>query len=113
MESSIEHPIGKYTSVLVEACAYVGTGNVLKIQKMLQYCVEKIEKPKKDEEEEEEEEEKKQNGKEEEKKEDPSKKYLEQYRAVAVLGIGLIATSEKIGNSMALRTMDHLMQLGS
>ena len=51
----IEHPIGKYTSVLVEACAYVGTGNVLKIQKMLQYCIEKIEKPKKEEEEDKEE----------------------------------------------------------
>ncbi len=42
----IEHPISKYTQVLVESCAYVGTGNVLKIQKMLHHCVEKIEKPK-------------------------------------------------------------------
>jgi len=32
---------------------------------------------------------------------------------VAVLGIALIATSEKVGNTMALRTMDHLMQWGS
>jgi len=31
----IEHPIKEYTCVLIEACAYVGTGNVLKIQKML------------------------------------------------------------------------------
>jgi len=52
IENMIDHPIGKYTSVLIEACAYVGTGNVLKIQKMLSYCVEKIEKPKSEEEEE-------------------------------------------------------------
>ena len=70
----IEHPIGKYTSVLVEACAYVGTGNVLKIQKMLQYCIEKIEKPKKEEEEDKEEEKKKDDKKEEE---DPNDKYKE------------------------------------
>ena len=73
IESMIEHPIGKYTSALVEACAYVGTGNVLKIQKMLQYCVEKIEKPKKEEEDKEDEE--NEDEKKEEKKDDPNDKY--------------------------------------
>jgi 26S proteasome regulatory subunit N1 len=32
---TIEHPIGKYASFTVETCAYVGTGNVLKVQKLL------------------------------------------------------------------------------
>ena len=105
----IEYPIKDYTQVLVEACAYVGTGNVLKIQKMLSHCVEEIPKPKKEEDEEEDEEEKK----EEQKTEDPNDTFKDEFRSIAVLGIALIATSEPIGNDMAMRTMNHLMQLGS
>ena len=34
------------------------------------------------------------------------------YQAVAVLGISLICNLESVGNEMALRTMDHLLQYG-
>ena len=34
------------------------------------------------------------------------------YQAVAVLGIALICNLESVGNEMALRTMDHLLQYG-
>lgn len=34
------------------------------------------------------------------------------HQAVAVLGIGLIASSEEIGNEMSLRSMNHLLQYG-
>jgi len=114
----IEHPIKKYAEVLIESCAYVGTGNVLKIQKMLGYCIEKIEKPKPEEDDEEEEEEKdgieeEKKDDEKEKKDDPNDTFKDAYRSVAVLGIALIATSEEIGNDMALRAMNRLMQYGS
>lgn len=35
---AIEHPIAKQTAVLVDICAYAGTGNVLKLQSMLHHC---------------------------------------------------------------------------
>ncbi|KAG5420653.1 RPN1 [Candida metapsilosis] len=38
---AIEHPISKTLKVLVNICAYVGTGNVLQIQALLQMCAAK------------------------------------------------------------------------
>jgi len=35
---TISHPIGKYASVTLDTCAYVGSGNVLKIQSLLDMC---------------------------------------------------------------------------
>lgn len=46
---AIEHPISKTLKVLVNICAYAGTGNVLQIQSLLQMCTAK---PKDDSEEE-------------------------------------------------------------
>jgi 26S proteasome regulatory subunit N1 len=34
--------MGKYASLTVETCAYCGTGNVLKVQKLLAECGEHI-----------------------------------------------------------------------
>eukprot|EP01017_Pseudomicrothorax_dubius_P046408 TRINITY_DN8170_c0_g2_i4.p1 TRINITY_DN8170_c0_g2~~TRINITY_DN8170_c0_g2_i4.p1 ORF type:complete len:750 (-),score=243.54 TRINITY_DN8170_c0_g2_i4:172-2421(-) len=79
----INHPIKKYTETLVEACAFVGSGNVLKVQKMLHQCL----------------------GNPEEK--DAG------YQAVAVLGVGLIAASEDVGSEMSLRMINHLLQYGN
>jgi 26S proteasome regulatory subunit N1 len=76
----VTHPIGKYIEVCVETCAYVGSGNVLKVQKMLHHCIDHLEE--KD----------------------------SAFQALAVLGIALIASSEDIGNEMALRTMNHILQ---
>jgi len=39
----LEHPVGKYASLTVETCAYVGSGNVLKIQKLLDVCGDHLE----------------------------------------------------------------------
>lgn len=36
--STIEKPIGQQASLLVQACAYAGTGNVLQVQKLLRVC---------------------------------------------------------------------------
>ncbi|PRP87199.1 26S proteasome non-ATPase regulatory subunit 2-like [Planoprotostelium fungivorum] len=35
---TVTHPIGRYASVTLDTCAYVGTGNVLKIQSLLDMC---------------------------------------------------------------------------
>ena len=78
----ITHPIGRYIELTVESCAYMGSGNVLKVQKMLHECIEHLEE--KD----------------------------SAFQAVAVLGIALIASSEEIGNEMVGRTLNHLLQYG-
>ena len=67
----------------METCAYAGSGNVLKVQKMLHLCAEH-------------------------KKDD--KESLHQI--AAVLGVALIAFGEDIGTDMCLRTMNHLLQYG-
>jgi len=39
---TIEHKIAKYAVVMVETCAYAGSGNVLKVQEMLHQCAEHL-----------------------------------------------------------------------
>lgn len=84
---TITHPIGKSTSVLVNACAYAGTGNVIKFQSLLEECQDHIDTS------------------DEEKGEDT-------FQAYAVLGLALIAMGEDIGAEMALRQFGHLMHYG-
>ena len=39
---TIEHRMGRYTQVVLDTCAYAGTGNVLKVQEMLHVCAEHL-----------------------------------------------------------------------
>ena len=39
---AIDHPVSRETQILVDACSYAGTGNVLKIQTLLHYCAEHV-----------------------------------------------------------------------
>jgi 26S proteasome regulatory subunit N1 len=71
-----------FLNIVVETFAYAGSGNVLKIQKLLHVCAEH-----KDE-----------------------KDSLNQI--AAVLGISMIALGEDIGQDMVMRTMNHLLQYG-
>ncbi|KAI8852143.1 hypothetical protein BC829DRAFT_385239 [Chytridium lagenaria] len=81
---AIEHPLSKLVSVIVEVCAYVGTGNVLKVQKMLHLCNDHLDPEKED----------------------------DRFQAFAVIGIALIAMGDDIGSEMALRSFNHLMHYG-
>ncbi|CAA7268438.1 unnamed protein product [Cyclocybe aegerita] len=93
---AIDHPIAKTAQILVEACSFAGTGNVLKIQSMLHQCDEHIGvSTAKDDKEE----------KDEPKKDDT-------FQAFAVLAISLIAIGEDIGAEMSLRQFNHLMHYG-
>mmetsp|Transcript_29951 Transcript_29951/g.56641 ORF Transcript_29951/g.56641 Transcript_29951/m.56641 type:complete len:944 (-) Transcript_29951:87-2918(-) len=40
---TIEHKISKFAAVVLETCAYAGSGNVLKVQEMLHQCAEHLE----------------------------------------------------------------------
>ncbi len=66
---------------MVEAAAYAGTGNVLKIQSMLHHCNDHLDK----------------------------EKEKDAHQAYATLGIALIAMGEDIGSQMALRSFNHLV----
>ncbi len=84
---AVDHPMAKPTAVLAEICAWAGTGAVLKIQELLHICNEHIE-------------------------ESEEKKGDELLQAYAVLGIGLIAMGEDVGQEMVLRQFGHLMHYG-
>jgi 26S proteasome regulatory subunit N1 len=43
---AIEHPISKQAQILVEACSFAGTGNVLRVQAMLHHCDEHVQNDK-------------------------------------------------------------------
>lgn len=73
----------EFVELVVETCAYAGSGNVLKVQKMLHLCAEH----KKDEKD-------------------------SMHQIAAVVGVALIAFGESIGTDMCLRTMSHLLQYG-
>ncbi len=83
----VEHPMAKPTSVLASICAWAGTGAVLKIQELLHLCNEHME-------------------------ESDEKKGDELLQAYAVLGIGLVAMGEDVGQDMVLRHFGHLMHYG-
>jgi 26S proteasome regulatory subunit N1 len=100
---AIEHPISKQAQILVEACSFAGTGNVLRVQAMLHHCDEHIEKEKEKEKEENKDD-------KEEKKDEP--KVDDTFQAFAVLGIAMIAMGEDVGAEMSMRQFNHLMHYG-
>lgn len=89
---AIDHPISKTAQILVEACSFAGTGNVLKVQSMLHHCDEHVNAPKKDE----------KDGKDEAKRDDT-------FQSFAVIAIALISMGEDVGAEMSLRQFNHLV----
>ena len=92
---AIEHPIAKQADVLVNMCSAAGTGDVLKVQKLLHHCEDHYEK------------------KESEKESDDDKKDEKEvndtFQGFAVIGIALISMGEDIGAEMSLRQFNHLV----
>lgn len=80
---AVEAPIGKQALVLVDICSFAGTGNVLKVQTMLNHCHEHIDPEKED----------------------------DLHQALAVIGIALISMGEDVGAEMAIRQFNHLVSL--
>jgi len=79
----------KTAKMLIEICAYAGTGNVLKVQAMLHACSEHVDV----------------DG-------DDFKEGDDTFQAFATLGIAMIAMGEEMGSEMALRTFNNLLQYG-
>ncbi|KAI1798120.1 armadillo-type protein [Ganoderma leucocontextum] len=96
---AIEHQIAQTAAVLVDMCSYAGTGNVLKVQELLHYCDEHIDKSPKE----------KKDDKDTTSEEPPKD---DTFQAFAVIGIALVAMGEEIGSEMSLRQLNHLMHYG-
>ena len=97
---AIPEPLQAFATILVDVCAYAGTGNVLKIQQLLSICSEHIEnEPAKEE-------------TKPETKEKETSLASNLHQAVAVIGISLIAMNVEIGSEMALRAFGHLLHYG-
>ena len=75
--------MAEFVALVMETCAYAGSGNVLMIQKLLHLCAEH---------------------KDDEKD--------STHQIAAVLGVSIIAFGEDIGQEMCIRTMHHLLQYG-
>jgi 26S proteasome regulatory subunit N1 len=131
----IEHPIARSAEILVEVCAYAGTGNVLKVQSMLHVCAEHAKAPKKEDAAAAEQTEAaassteangsgnaadNSNGSDAEgeastpaaAEAEPEQPKSLQHQAMAVIGIALVAMGEDVGAEMALRQFQHLMTYG-
>ncbi|KZV85180.1 26S proteasome regulatory complex, non-ATPase subcomplex, Rpn1 subunit [Exidia glandulosa HHB12029] len=76
-----ESQLAKQAQILVEVCAFAGSGNVLKVQSMLHHCSDHLDK---------------------EKEEDA-------FQSFAVLCIPSIAMGDGVGAEISLRHSDHLM----
>ncbi len=79
-------------------CSFAGTGNVLKVQELLHYCDEHIDKTPKE----------KKDDKDASSEEEPTKD--DTFQAFAVIGIALVAMGEEIGSEMSLRQFNHLVR---
>ncbi|ODN05575.1 26S proteasome non-ATPase regulatory subunit 2 [Orchesella cincta] len=127
LEAAAE-PYKSMAVTLVEVCAYAGTGNVLKIQKLLHICSEHYELAAATDSSKKDEDKRKRESKSKDKKGEADKEKagsssssaskdkgketldLSLQQSVACLGIALIAMGEDIGTEMAFRTFGHLLR---
>merc|ERR1712003_322785 len=89
----------KTCKVCLECLAYAGTGNVLKIQKMLGILGEHFDDGFDDQ--------TKDSSKEEKKNKKEDYRY---FQSIATLGISIISLGEDLGTTMSLRMYNHLIQ---
>eukprot|EP00761_Pharyngomonas_kirbyi_P012308 gb/GECH01012335.1/.p1 GENE.gb/GECH01012335.1/~~gb/GECH01012335.1/.p1 ORF type:complete len:872 (+),score=203.33 gb/GECH01012335.1/:1-2616(+) len=82
-KATLSEKTAKLCELTLLTCAYAGSGDVLKIQRLLAICGEHLEE-----------------------NED------NRHQGIAVLGIAMIAMGEPIGSEMAIRAFDHLLQYG-
>ncbi|KAJ6536125.1 hypothetical protein B0H19DRAFT_1317704, partial [Mycena capillaripes] len=111
---AIEHPISKTAQIVVEACAFVGTGNVLKVQAMLHHCDEHIDMKEKEASDKDKEEEKKDEPADGATKKEakPDVKPSDTFQSFTVIAVVLIPMGEDVGAEMSLRQFHYLMHYG-
>jgi len=91
----LEGPVGLHCTLTLETCAYAGTGNVLKVQRLLELSGEHLAKDEEDEAE----------------VKEPKVTVLD-HQSVAALGIAMVAMGEELGSEMSIRAYLHMLQYG-
>ncbi|KAK0522557.1 proteasome regulatory particle base subunit [Tilletia horrida] len=109
---AIEGPLAKAAGVLVDMCAYAGTGNVLKIQSVLHLATDRSKKSGDSSSSEEGAEGEESADESASKEKEGEEKLNELSQSLAVLGVALVAMGEEVGSEMSLRHMSHLMHYG-
>jgi 26S proteasome regulatory subunit N1 len=110
ISSQVTGPLGEYLKIVVETCAYAGTGDVLKVQQLLHLIAEQegqtaagtptqVEPA--------------DNAPEEAPTTTKETAATQQQHAAAILGIALIALGDEINTEMTIRTLDHILQYTS
>ncbi|GET90268.1 proteasome regulatory non-ATPase subunit, putative [Leishmania tarentolae] len=99
--------IQRYTEIVVRSCAFAATGNVVVIQSLFHVIAENDEAPDNDEEKNEEDGRDGNANEEAEAKPEEGKTAPLNYKAAAVLGIGLVAVGEDLGMEMTKRAIIH------
>ena len=105
IQTQVTGPLGEYLKIVLETCAYAGTGDVLKVQQLLHLIAEQESLGKSE------------SGSEAasaaaapEKRDDVSSLSVSQRHCAAILGIALIAVGDEVNTDMTLRTLDHVLQ---
>ena len=114
ISQQVTGPLGEYMKIVLDTCAYAGTGDVLKVQQLLHLIAEQ--------------EGVKPEATDEEKAENPegntstatepapttdnakTNDNMQRRHCAAILGIALIALGDDINTEMTLRTLDHVLQ---
>jgi len=116
---TIEHKIVKFACVVLETCAYAGTGNVLQVQKLLHLCAQHLDKDGNDQADQQgeateggDDEEQPELSEEQKEKEKDTAALNAMHQSAAVIGVALITMGESVGRDMAQRTYQHLLQYG-
>ena len=78
-----------FASVVLDACAFAGTGDVLKVQAMLSWI-----------------------GQRNDEAGEEGNAWMEDHQAAAVIGIAMVALGEDVGVEMAQRALDRILQYG-
>jgi len=86
---TLDESFQKTAKMVLDMCAYAGTGNVLKIQSMLHTCSEHVDTEK-----------------------EGFKEGDDAYQAFAALGVAVVAMGEETGVDMVMRMFNHLLRYG-
>lgn len=110
--SALPFVIRRYTEIVIQSCAFAGTGNVVVIQKFFHTIAENEEPQDLSKEEEGESAEKGTNEEEgvpSTSSEQTAKPYNMNFKAAAALGIGMVALGEPMGTEMTKRSIIHML----
>jgi len=110
---TVEHKISKFAVVVLESCAFAGSGNVLQVQKLMHLCAQHLDKDGNEVKEGTTETSEAEDKTDAEKEKDLQEAALNAaHQSAAVVGVALVTMGESVGSNMAQRAYGHLLHYG-